>query len=71
MVWLELEGPPLVSGMITSNSCSAPVIEKNTEMMIEDQIMGILMWRTICHFLTPSSRAASSTSAGMDCRPAI
>ena len=71
MVWLELDGPPLVSGMIMSNSCSAPVMAKNTEMTIDDQIIGSLMCHTICHFLTPSSRAASITSVGIDCSPAM
>ena len=31
MVWVELNGPPPVSGMIMSNSCSEPTTAKNTD----------------------------------------
>ena len=71
MVWVELLGPPLVSGMMMSNSCSAPTMAKNIDTTIDDQIIGILMWRMIWPRLTPSSRAASITSLGIDCRPAM
>ena len=33
-MWVELSGPPPVSGTIRSNTCSEPISEKNTEMRI-------------------------------------
>ena len=65
MVWVLFDGPPPVSGMIMSKSCSEPITEKNTESRIVGALLnGTIALNDLCpleirDFFAPMSQAVA------------
>ncbi|MNU03484.1 hypothetical protein D3C72_2475310 [compost metagenome] len=66
MVCVELDGPPPVSGMIMSNSCSEPITAKKTDRRTVEPSIGKVTYRNFCQPEAPSISAASSTFLSTD-----
>ena len=66
-----LDGSPAVSDRFWSKSLKPLVSERNMQIVIDDIIIGIVTSTSWRQALAPSMAAASSTSPGIDCRPAM
>ena len=70
IISVELKGPPSVRVMLTSNTMNERTMAKNRQMVMEERIMGRRTLRSTDQALAPSTRAASTSSAGTLVKPA-
>ncbi len=63
-------GPPLVVTHTRSNTCSAPMTDKNTDTRTVGPSSGSVTWRNTSQLVAPSMDAASFSSFGTCCKPA-
>ena len=69
--WVVFDGPPPVNGIMMSNNCRLPKIDKKTETLIVGSNMGIFMNIAEWKGPAPSILEASITSFEIACSPAM
>lgn len=65
------DGAPLVSARFWSKSLKPLVTVRNEHTVMLGIISGMMILNMVCVPLAPSTEAASSTSVGSDCMPAM